>query len=82
MIGTSPDMGTSRLSLVETMISRQAWEGTGRGRSITYDIIKRAHGGGIAVDTEIGAFTVRGDFRRARAEIRKVSRSPQVAPAR
>ena len=32
-------------------------EGTGLGLSISYDIVTQQHGGTIAVDSEVGAFT-------------------------
>ena len=32
-------------------------EGTGLGLSITYDIVTKAHGGTITVESEINAFT-------------------------
>ena len=38
-------------------MSASTGEGTGLGLSTTYDIVTEAHGGTIAVDSEVGAFT-------------------------
>ena len=32
-------------------------EGTGRGLSISYDIVTQQHGGTISVESEVGAYT-------------------------